>query len=308
MGWFTRTRPAPARNAGAAAAAAGARPAAAPQAAPGPPAPAATPLLHWLLGQTDAPDSAPTAAEQSALRALDTWGERLAASGEGLPRARSLLPHLLAMLRREDVSVHQIAEQVARDGALTAEVLRLARAAAQGGGDETAGLAPSISRLGRAGVNAAIARVLLRPLFDARGDGLLARASARLWQHSEAKAQQGSRLAAETGADPFEACLAALLHNSGWAVALHGLDREGRLAAACGAPPTPLTRDFAMALPRHCDRLFGQLGWDVTPGLAALAAEARAPGLQASVLPLALLLRRADAAATAALVGAAAPD
>jgi len=289
MGWFTRER---AKDDG--------RRAEMPPATVAAPAPL---LLHWLLDEPPGTAPGPTAAEQHALRVLDAWSHTPAPASEGLPRARTLVPQLLAMLRRDDVALAELARQVARDGALAAEVLRLARAVARGSGDPP-DLPQAIARLGRTGLNGAIARVLLRPLFDARGDGLLARASARLWQHSETKAQHASALAACVGVDPFEAYLAGLLHNSGWAAALHGLDRDGLGAALRGPMQAACTSGFAAALPARCDRLFGRLGWDVTAPLATLAAAAVAPGgLGASTLPLAHVLRQADADTTAALAG-----
>jgi hypothetical protein len=289
MGWFTRER----------ASGDGRRETVMPAAAP---VAAVPPLLHWLLDTPPAAEPGPSAAEQRALHALDTWSRTPTAAGEGLPRPRTLLPQLLALLRRDDVALGQLAQQVARDGALVAEVLRLARAVARGGSGDPVDLSQAIARLGRSGLNAAIARVLLRPLFDASGDGLLARASARLWQHAEVKAQRCSALAPPLGVDPFEAYLAGLLHNSGWAAVLHALDRDG----ARGPSPAPLPRrctpGFAAALPARCDRFFGRLGWDVTAPLAALADAARtAGGLEHSDLPLAVLLRQVDAATTTTL-------
>ena len=215
---------------------------------------------------------------------------------------------MLALLRRDDVALAQLAQQVARDSALVAEVLRLARAVARGGSGDPPDLSQAIARLGRSGLNAAIARVLLRPLFDASGDGLLARASTRLWQHAEAKAQRCSALATPLGIDPFEAYLAGLLHNSGWAAVLHALDRDGARGPSPASLPRHCTTGFAAALPARCDRFFGRLGWDVTAPLAALADAARtAGGLEHSGLPLAVLLRQADAATTMALAALAVP-
>ena len=135
-------------------------------------------------------------------------------------------------------------------------------------------------------------------------DGSAMRASTRLWQHSEAKARQCSGLAFEGRIDPLEAYLGGLLHNSGWAVALNGLDRDGRFATGLASGPMGFSDAFAAALPDRCDRLFGRIaaGWALTPALSALADSALASdGLAGSHQPLAMLLRRADTATTALL-------
>lgn len=283
---------------------------------PGPTVPLAVPplpraaapcLLPWLLNQDlDADRCTLAEAEQRALQVLDDLLRRPATPADLLPRAGAVIPQLMAMLRRDDLALDALARQVGRDLVLAAEVLRMARAAGHGASDDGLDLPRALGRLGTAGLNIAIARVVLRPLFDSPGDGLFARAGERLWQHAEAQARHGSVLAAAEGIDAFEGYLAGLLHNSGWTVALRALDRGSLFVPPADDRPPAFGPAFALGLQRRCDALFGKLvaGWQITPLLTALAESAAAPGgLDASDLPLAALLRRADALAGQELIG-----
>lgn len=266
------------------------------------------PLLPWLLAiEAVAERAHPSAQEQRALRVIDTLIQRPAAPVDLVPRARTVIPQLLAMLRRPDLALPALAELVARDLVLTAEVMRSAASVAQGGAPgRPADLQQALARLGTAGLNAAISRVVLRPMFETQGPGLFARSGPRLWEHAEAKAGHCLALAKADGLDAFDAYLAGLMHNSGWTVALHALDRS-RVFEMPGAPAPALSAAFSHELQPRCDMLFGRLAasWEVTPSLTEVATCAAAPGgLAASTLPLAMLLRRADALASRSIVAA----
>lgn len=264
------------------------------------------PLLPWLMHQArPAPGDVSTLVEQRALAQIDALLARPAAPADGLPRARSVVPQLLAMLRREDIGSEAVARQVGLDAALVARVLRLASSAAQGSPDRPPSLRQALDRIGRAGLNRAIASVVLQPMFNATGEGLAARAGQRIWRHAECKAEHGAARASDHGIDAFEAYLAGLLHNCGLTIALHEIDRRGLFAAA-RAPG--FSNAFADALRPRCDRLFGlaAAAWQITPMLSALAAAcADGAGLRASPLPLAQLLCHADDLATRELAGTA---
>ncbi|WP_036247423.1 HDOD domain-containing protein, partial [Methylibium sp. T29] len=92
---------------------------------------AAPPLLPWLLALESVVEQAdPTLQERRALRVVDALIQRPEAPLELIPRARTVIPHLLALLRRPDCALPALAEQVGRDLVLTAEVMRAARSAA----------------------------------------------------------------------------------------------------------------------------------------------------------------------------------
>lgn len=262
------------------------------------------PLLPWLMHQPrPAPGDVSSLAELRALALIDALLAKPVGPADWLPRARSVVPQLLAMLRREDIGSEAVAQQVGRDAALVAQVLRLASSAAQGASDRPPSLRQALDRIGRVGLNSAIASVVMQPIFSPDGHGLAARAGARLWQHAECKAVHGAELAPSHGIDAFEGYLAGLLHNCGLTIALHEIDRRGLFAAAGPG----FSAAFSDALLPRCDALFGlaAAAWRITPTLSALAAACGdATGLRVSALPLAQVLRQADARATLELAGA----
>lgn len=276
---------------------------------PGEPLAPPAPLLPWLVHQPGpAPGDVSTPAERRALARIDDLISRPGTPADALPRARSVMPQLLAMLRREDIGSEAVAQQVGRDPALTAQVLRLASAAAPVDPDRPPSLRQALDRIGRVGLNSAIAHGVMQPMFSPDGQGLAARAGARLWLHAQRKAEHCSALAHGRGIDAFEGYLAGLLHNSGITIALHEIDRCGPMAATAVQNPAHIgfTSAFSDALVARSDVLFGlaAAGWAVTPMLDAVAATCAGPGgLRNSPLPLAQLLCQADDMATRELAG-----
>jgi hypothetical protein len=139
----------------------------------------------------------------------------------------------------------------------------------------------------------AIASVVLRPIFDSRGNSLSARAATQIWKDADRKARLCSALAAEAGLDPFDGYLAGLLHNSGWTAVLRAIDglEDIELGAAELAHASVVP-----AIVRRRDALFGALvgPWKLGAALEALAAEVGAGGLDAVQSPLGIALRDAD--------------
>ena len=210
-----------------------------------------------------------------------------------VPRARSIIPQLMSRLRDDTQSAQALSEHVARDPNLVVEVLRLANSIGYRAGAPVEDLMQAIGRLGTEGLRRAIARVLLKPIFDAQADPLLGRSAERLWQHSESKADLCLQTAAIARVEPFDAYLAGLMHNVGWTATFRALDRS-RIGV-----PDSLSTAFVRALAPRRDRLFALLvqSWDLSPPLSALATEVLAGGFQSARLPLGTLLMSADRAA-----------
>lgn len=263
--------------------------AAAPAAAPAPPS-----AFSWLLA-APAPVERPLSdAERAWVRPLDQQLLSGALPPDVLPRMPSVIPQLLGLLRQEHPSRGAMVQQVQKDVLLMTEVLRIARSPFYGA-QPVETLEAALDRIGTSGLQSAMARLLLKPVFDAQGDGLLAQATHRLWQHSDYKALLCSDLVAREGGDRFEGYLAGLLHDAGWLALLRLMDR---LALK---PEWPQSLALDAALDRRKDRLFGRLtaGWDLTPGLSALSRHLADPRNGPS--PLVEPLRQADQAATADL-------
>ena len=142
-----------------------------------------------------------------------------------LPRAPHVIPQLMKTLRDEGYSSVDVASRISKDVVLTAEVVRSATSAFQCGDDEgEIDLARAVTMIGTQGLRRAIASVVLRPIFDARGDTFSARTAAQIWKHVDRKARLGAVLASQHSLDPFDGYLAELLHNTGWTALLRAID------------------------------------------------------------------------------------
>jgi len=268
---------------------------------PAPPTPIAdmsAVLLAWLLESEPAlHDAPPSSAQTAALHHLDTLTAAPELPPALLSRAPAVIPQLLRLLRQDDASLPAMAQRISADPVLTAEVLRLSRNAFYRTRADPADIEHAIAMLGRDGLHRAIARVVLRPLFDAPSGSLSRRAAARLWEHSTTKASLCASLAVEQGENGFEGYLAGLLHNTGWTVLLRALD-------GCAGVAPPFGGSFARQLACRKDVLFAQAvrAWRITPPLSALCDDVLRTGLEGAGSPLAAALLRADRATTLKLL------
>lgn len=254
-------------------------------------------FLPWLLQGPPLQPGPLSAAEQRALQALDKVLALPVLPDDLLPRAAALIPQLLAMLRQSDLPVPALAQRVSKDVVLAAEVLRLASSPYYRAQATVTDLQQAIALIGVQGLQTVIARVVLKPLFDAAPGPLSANAGPRLWEYAEALAAHTAEHASAAGAQPFDGYLAGLLHGSGWTIALRALDRARLLL------PAPCSEPFALAATDRAHRLFGQAAqrWSITPAFSAFAADARQCALAASTDPLAAALRAAQPAALVVL-------
>lgn len=258
------------------------------------------PFFEWLLDAGPTLDVPLLPHEHRLLARLDAVLATDASRADLLPRAPAVIPQLMNSLRDESQSAHALADRVAKDPNLVAEVIRLANSSLTRAAEPVSDLAQAISRLGTQGLRRAIAKVVLKPIFDAPPDSLSGRAAPRLWLHSEAKAAECLRLAAAAGLDPFEGYLAGLMHNIGWTAMLRALDRHGATAAAASL----YSSAFVQALEPRRELFFAMLviPWQLTDSLTALAAELREGGLTATRSALGQSLRAADRSASLAML------
>jgi len=250
-------------------------------------------LFEWLLGTGAALDVPLLPHEHRLLARLDAVLADHDSHAELLPRAPAVIPQLMNSLRDERQSAHALADRIAKDPHLVAEVIRLANGAGVRAAEPVSDLPQAVLRLGTQGLRRAISKVVLKPIFDAPADSLSGRAAPRLWRHSEAKAAESMRLAGAAGLDPFEGYLAGLMHNIGWTAALRILDRA---PASGGDAPPQFSSAFVLALEPRREMLFAKLvrPWQLTDALTALAVEILASGLRASPSTLAQALLAAD--------------
>lgn len=300
FGWIGSLRRSPPRRPAASTSTAAARVRAQETAPLHTPSPDAASALSRLL---DGPPPLPTPATAREQQLLQGLAGVIAArcqtgqtgqTDELLPRAAGVLPQLLALMRQPAPSRTAMVQQLTKDALLTAEVLRMARSPFYGGQPVTT-IESALDRIGTSGLQAATARVLLKPVFQPQGTGLAARAAPRLWPRSERKSLQCAEHLARQGGERFEGSLAGLLHDSGWLALLRLLDRSAL------ALELPFSQALDAALDRHKDRLFAQLlaGWALSPALDTLAAGLQRQPLAALDLPLARALWSADQAGAA---------
>ena len=213
-----------------------------------------------------------------------------------LPRAPHVVPQLMKTLRDEHYSSADVASRISKDATLTAEVVRSATSAFQrgdGGAEGEIDLARAVAMIGTQGLRRAIANVVLRPIFDARGDTLSARAAVQIWKDADKKARLCAALASQHSLDPFDGYLAGLLHNSGWTAALRAID--GFQDIEVGAHDLARA-DVVPQLLRRRDALFGAFvaTWQLSPALDEVAAEVGSRGIDGVQSRLGLALRDAE--------------
>lgn len=211
-----------------------------------------------------------------------------------LPRAPHVIPQLMKTLRDEGYSSVDVAGRISRDVVLTAEVVRSATSAFQHGDDEgEIDLARAVTMIGTQGLRRAIASVVLRPIFDARGDTFSARAATQIWKDADRKARLCAALASLQVLDSFDGYLAGLLHNTGWTALLRAIDGFEDLALDGAQLAHP---EVVLQLLQRRDALFGALvgPWNLSAALDSLAAEVAGAGLDNAPSPLGRALRQAD--------------
>jgi len=211
-----------------------------------------------------------------------------------LPRAPHVIPQLMKTLRDEGYSAVDVASRISKDVVLTAEVVRSATSAFQRADDEEEiDLARAVTMIGTQGLRRAIANVVLRPIFDAKGDTFSARAANQIWKDADRKARLCAALVTPQVGDPFDGYLAGLLHNTGWTALLRAIDGfdDMSLNGAQLAHPEVIPQ-----LLQRRDALFGAIvgPWNLGAAIDGLAGDVGHNGVEGVRSPLGLALRQAD--------------
>ncbi len=244
--------------------------------------------LSWLLGCADLADTPMSPVERSALDAISKTLALPEVPDNLLPRAAALIPQLIALVRQTSLPTPVIAERVRKDAVLAAEVMRLASSSYYRAQGDVTNLEQAIALIGLQGLQTVIARVLLKPIYQAAPGPLSSQAGSRMWEHSEALARHTAILAEPAGQPVFDGYLAGMLRDTGWIIAFGIIDRANLKLAV------PPSQAFGSALAEQVHRMFGLAAqrWEITPGFAALAQDVRRNGLAASSHPLARMLKQ----------------
>lgn len=254
-------------------------------------------FVCWLLGEPAPTKAAPQPPSKRIAPLLEHVDAVIASEtlrAALLPRAPHVVPQLMKSLRYDSYSSADVAARISKDVALTTEVIRSAAAKTDRGDDAgELDLGWAVSAIGTEGLRRAIAKVVLRPMFDARGDTLSARAAQQIWKDADRKARHCTTIATDELLDPLDGYLVGLLHDTGWTALLRAIDNlpgsAVTVADLCHPAVVP-------ELIRRRDTLFGALvqPWNLGPAINVLAVEVAFKGLGAAETPLGIALRQAD--------------
>jgi len=191
-----------------------------------------------------------------------------------VPRVPETIPQLLASLRDEDISVTELARQVAQDVVLVAEVIREANSAYYRPIAPVKNVEAAIMMLGQNGLRMLVARIAFRPLINMQANGFAREVAPRVWNQSVSCALAASLMAPGLSAGVFEAYLAGLMQNVGLVVAFRLADRvcpEGKVPASStfGAELLACSRQLSAAIAAH---------WNFPPAVADAIGHAGQPG------------------------------
>lgn len=152
-----------------------------------------------------------------------------------LPRLPAVLPKLMSLVRRDDVSARELAEHLAKDPALVSEVIRIANSPRYRASRELGSLQDAVMVLGQRGMHQLVTNVAMRPVFNVQAGRFSQAARAHLWAQTARCAHACAYLQGPR-ADQFEAYLAGMVVNAGLIPALRVLDQC--YVGSAGAPDT----------------------------------------------------------------------
>ena len=244
----------------------------------------------WMFGVETLRADRPGAAERRAIEQLMQAGH-----GKGdpnlVPRLPMVLPELMRLSRRDDVSPKQLAERLSSDPTMVGEVVRLANSPRYRTVRDISNLQGAVMLLGSTGLQQLVASVALRPIFN-KGQGRFSRTSGtRVWDLAQ-RCSHASVLLSDRVSDLFHAYLAGVVSNVGLIAALRVVDTAYDDAQA------PDTEDFHKAFHDASARLSCQIAkmWDFPHEVCDAVRQLQEVKMEAQPSNLRLTLRVADKA------------
>jgi len=232
----------------------------------------------------------PSAAERRAIEQLME-----ASHGKGdpklVPRLPMVLPELMRLSRRDDVSPRQLAERLSSDPTMVGEVVRLANSPRYRTERDISNLQEAVMLLGSDGLQQLVASVALRPIFN-KGQGRFSRTSGtRVWDLAQ-RCSHASVLLSDRVTDSFHAYLAGLVTNVGLIAALRVIDTAYDDAQA------PDAEDFHKTFHDAAGRLSCQIAkmWDFPQEVCDAVQRLEQSEIESQPSNLRLTLRVADTA------------
>lgn len=177
-----------------------------------------------LLALETCRDGGMSASEAAIIRRLDELTHLQGDQGL-LPRLPAVLPKLMGLVRRDDVSARDLAEHLSRDPVLVGEVIRLANSPRYRTSRDITSLQEAVVVLGQRGMHQLVTNVAMRPVFNTQQGRFSHAAGSLLWGQAERCAHACAYLQS-AAADQFEAYLAGMSANAGLIAALRVLDQN----------------------------------------------------------------------------------
>ena len=185
----------------------------------------------WLFEAEGNPDVFTNKNEDAILAAIDETVKSNESGAHMVRRMPGVIPQLLQSLRDPEFSSAEVADTIASDVVLVAEVLRMANSAAYSPGTPITGIEHAVLILGQNGLRQLITGVAFKPIINLKSGAFTRMVAPRLWVQSERCALACRVLARDEAVDPLDAFLVGLIQNIGLTVSLRVIDKisDGRL-------------------------------------------------------------------------------
>jgi HD-like signal output (HDOD) protein len=186
-----------------------------------------------------------------------------------VPRLPVVLPRLIGLIRRDDVSPRELAERLSHDPTLVGELVRLANSPRYRAGRDIANLQEAVIVLGQRGLVQLVISASMRPIFSVQQGRFSRSAGTRVWDLTERCAYACAYLRGNAN-DRFQAYLAGMVVNIGLIAALRALDADYH------EPRRPDSEQFHDALSEVSAKLSARIArqWDF-PSAVCEAVEQR---------------------------------
>jgi HD-like signal output (HDOD) protein len=227
------------------------------------------------------------------MTAIDTYFRNAAV----LPTMPELASRLLRSLDRDDLSLNEISNLIARDQSLAVKVLRLANSARFGTERNVSSLRDAANLIGMRGLRDLTLAACMVGMFPQK----IAFDRARFWRHGVATAGHARTLATLAGIDPDQAYLAGLLLRTGRILMLlTETDATLRTDALADTPDSLIGHEMTQLGCSHAD-ISAELArrWHFPQTLVDALSAATAPLEAKPFSPLGGLIRLASTLADA---------
>ncbi len=183
----------------------------------------------YLLGADPATNTSLNDIEEEILNGINMLLSSAQDTCNSLPRLPDVLPKLMMALRDERASWKGIANIIAQDALLVAEVLRLANSPVFRAAMKVNSLEQIVMQLGMVGLREVVITVSLKPIMKFEGGHNDQHLGRNIWAQAQSAAVACRSLArALLPGCRFEAYLAGLVHNIGMVVVARNLQKNLR--------------------------------------------------------------------------------